>query len=266
MINGEMINGNCRELNCRCQMFRSCGEENNFFCDACHHDKSYHEIIGVVENDKIRYFGFAAAPVASVPLPSPLVLKQTVEGQRREIFQPGSTVPNRSAGTKRPLSRGVDRPSRTSMGSIASSRMTELSTVNIVVLLREGKVPTSHLERVEIRHDFFENVRLSTAAKLMKDLKVSSEGDRLQERFHIYVQDGKRTIRPTKFWSQEFPDSTEIDALCGLKIIYVTPDCYVDEEKNFALVADADYVQVISSPCAAIAAAASPVAAPVVPN
>ena len=46
----------------------------------------------------------------------------------------------------------------------------------------------------------------------------------------------------------------------------MTPDCYVDEEKNFARVADADYVQVISSPFAAIAAAASPVATSVVPN
>ena len=57
---------------------------------------------------------------------------------------------------------------------------------------------------------------------------------------------GKRTIRPTKFWSQEFPDATEIDALCRLKINFVTPDCYEDGEKYFALIADADYVEVIS--------------------
>jgi hypothetical protein len=60
---------------------------------------------------------------------------------------------------------------------------------------------------------------------------MSSVGDQLRDRFHIYVQDGKRTIRPTKFWSQEFPDATEIDALCRLKLIFVTSDCYVDEEK-----------------------------------
>jgi hypothetical protein len=130
----------------------------------------------------------------------------------------------------------------------ASSRGSELnSTVNIVVMRREDKVPTTHLERVELKHDFFENVILSTAAKLASSLKMSSVGDQLQDRFHIYVQDGKRTIRPTKFWSQEFPDATEIDALCRLKLIFVTSDCYVDEEKNFALIADADFVEVVAS-------------------
>ena len=93
LVNGKMVNGSCRELDCRCQMYRSCGEENNFFCAACHHDESFHEIIGVVEGEKVRNFGFAAAPVAPVPLPLPLVLKQTVEGQRRAIFQSGSSAP-----------------------------------------------------------------------------------------------------------------------------------------------------------------------------
>ena len=252
LVNGKMINGSCRELDCRCQMYRSCGEENNFFCAACHHDESFHEIIGVVEGEKIRYFGFAAAPVAPVPLPLPLVLKQTVEGQRRAIFQSGSSGPVRSTGgTKRPLSRGADRPPRTSMGS-TTSRSSELNTtVHIVVMERSANVPRTHLERVEIRHDYFENITLSTARNLMKDLKISSIGDQIQGKFHIFVMHGKRTIRPTKFWSQEFPDATEIDALCRLKIIFVTSDCYEDEEKYFALIADADYVEVISPPRAA---------------
>jgi hypothetical protein len=110
----------------------------------------------------------------------------------------------------------------------------------------KGKVPTTHLERVELKHDFIENVILSTAAKLARSLKMSSVGDQLQDRLHIYVQDWKRTIRPIKFWSQEFPDATEIDELCRLKVIFVTPDCYVDEEKNFALIADADFIEVVA--------------------
>jgi hypothetical protein len=163
-LNSKMINGSCREFDCRCQMHRSCGEENNFSYQACRHDESFHEIIGVVEGEKVRYFGFAAAPAATVLMPLPLVLKQTVEGQRRAIFQSGSSGPVRSTGgTKRPLSRGADHPPRTLMSS-STSRSSELNTtVHIVVMERSANVPITHLERVEIRHDYFENTTLSTS-------------------------------------------------------------------------------------------------------
>jgi hypothetical protein len=252
MADGEMISGCCKETDCKCQVYRSHGIAGYYLCDNCKHDQCNHELIGFKEINKILFLGSTLSPASSVPQASPLVLKRTAEGQRREIFRPGCNEPSqaeprRSSGTKRALSRASDRPSRTSMGT-ASSRGSELnSTVNIVVMRREDKVPTTHLERVELKHDFFENVILSTAAKLASSLKMSSVGDQLQDRFHIYVQDGKRTIRPTKFWSQEFPDATEIDALCRLKLIFVTSDCYVDEEKNFALIADADFVEVVAS-------------------
>jgi hypothetical protein len=192
MVDGEMISGYCKETDCKCQVYRSHGIAGYYLCDNCKFDQCNHELLGFKENNKIRYIGSTSSPASSVPQASPLVLKRTAEGQRREIFRPGYDEPSQakpsqakpsraeprrsSERAKRAISRGSDRPPRTSMGT-DSSRSSELnSTVNIVVMRREDKVPTTHLERVELKYDFFENVILSTAAKLASSLKDVQRG------------------------------------------------------------------------------------------
>jgi hypothetical protein len=144
-------------------MHRSCGEENNFSCQACHHDESFHEIIGSWKARK-------SVILASQQLPQLLSLCHYLLSSNKPLKVSVERFSNlhkhsksSTGGTKRPLSRGADHPPRTLMSS-STSRSSELNTtVHIVVMERSANVPITHLERVEIRHDYFENTTLSTS-------------------------------------------------------------------------------------------------------
>ena len=203
-------------------------------------------MIGVLDGTETRYFGAAAAPLP----PPPVVSKETIELQRREMFLPyahsGPSTINRSGGTKRPLSRAPDRPARSSVGRVSVDSISNL--VNIICMRREDKLPTNDLERLEMGADYLQAVPLTTHAKLLKVLKLSSTlGEDLATKYYFFVQDTKRAIRATKHWSKNFPDDATIGCLSKLPCIYIVPKICDDEENNFTDPADSDYVEFITS-------------------
>ena len=230
---------------CKCRMF-SCPVASEPFTCFCTHDISQHEMIGVLDGTETRYFGAAAAPL---PMP-PVVSKETIELQRREMFLPyahsGPSTINRSGGTKRPLSRAPDRPARSSVGRVSVDSISNL--VNIICMRREDKLPTNDLERLEMGANYMPAVPLTTHAKLHKLLKMSSTlGEELATKYYFYVQDAKRTIRATKQWSKNFPDAATIACYSKLPLIYIVPNPFEDEEFNFTDPEDNDFVEVIDS-------------------
>ena len=192
----KSINGSCVfSAKCNCLTFR-CPVASAPYTYFCPHGISQHEMIGVQDGTLTRYFGAAAAPVAT---------KETVELARRGIFLPyahsGPSVNNRPGGTRRPLARALDRPARSSVGRAP----VESNLINIILLRREDKVPTNDLERLELGANYLPAVTLSTHAKLHKVLKLSVYlGEELATKYYFFVQDTKRTIRPTKHWSKDF--------------------------------------------------------------
>ena len=243
----KSVNGCCAFSDeCKCRMFRCPVASEPYKC-FCTHDISQHEMIGVMDGAEVRYFGAAAA----IPPPAPFAAaatKDTIELQRREMFLPyahsGPSTINRSGGSKRPLSRAPDRPARSSVGRAP----VETNLVNIICLRREDKIPTNDLERLEMGADYLQAVPLTTHAKLLKVLKLSSTlGEDLATKYYFFVQDTKRAIRATKYWSKNFPDDATIGCLSKLPCIYIVPNIYDDEENNFTDPADSDYVEFITS-------------------
>jgi hypothetical protein len=202
-------------------------------------------MLAVVEGDLVRYLG--AAPALPTP-PTPPVTKEIIELHRREMFLPyahsGPSTTNRSVGSKRPLSRAPDRPARSSVGRAP----VDSNLVNIIILKREDKVPTNDLERLEMGANYLQAVPLTTHAKLLRVLKLSSTlGEELASKYYFFVQDTKRNIRATKHWSKNFPDDATIGCFSKLPCIYILPNIYDDEETNFTDPAESDYVEVITS-------------------
>ena len=241
----QIVNGGCAFADdCRCKMFRSPLLSEPYTC-FCTHDISQHEMIGVVDGCVTRYFG----PAAVVPTPAtPIIPKDTVEAQRREIFLPyahsGPSSLNRSGGSKRPLSRAPDRPPRSSVGRVT----VDSNLVNVICLKRDDKIPTNDLERLEMGVDYIPGISLTTHAKLVKTLKLTSTlGESFMSKYYIFVQDTKRSIRATKHWSKNFPDAATIVCLSRLPCIYILPDCYEDELINFTDPLETDFVEVMGT-------------------
>ena len=168
----KTINGLCAYSDeCKCRMFRCLDASEPFKC-FCTHDTSQHEIIGVLDGKETRYFGAAAPPLP----PPPVVSKETIDLQRREMFLPyahsGPSTINRSGGSKRPLSRAPDRPARSSVGRVSADSVSNL--VTIICMWREDKLPTSDLLRLEMGVNYMRAVPLTTHAKLHRLLKMSS--------------------------------------------------------------------------------------------
>jgi hypothetical protein len=229
---------------CKCRMFR-CPDASEPFKCFCTHDISLHERIGVLDGKETRYFGAAAAPLPPPSTPAPT--KDTIELQRRGIFMPyahsGPSTTTQLGGTKRPLSRAPDRPARSSVGRAP----VDSNLVNIIVLRREDKIPTDELQRIEQGTNYLQDVRLSTHAKLHKVLKLSTTlGEELATKYYFFVQDTKRTIRPTKHWSKDFPDENTIGCFSKFACIYIVPTVFDDEEIHFTDPEEGDYVEFIT--------------------
>ena len=241
----KTINGCCAFSDeCKCRMFRCPVASEPYTC-FCTHDISQHEMISVTDGVVTRFLSDAK----NLPLPAtPVATKDTIELQRRGIFLPyahsGPSIINHSGGSKRPLARAADRPPRSSVGRAPA----DSNLVNIICLRREDKIPTNDLERLEMGANYLPAVPLSTHAKLLKVLKLASTlGEDLATKYYLFVQDGKRTIRPTKSWSKSFPDAATIACLSRLPCIYILPNCYDDEESNFTDPEETDYCEVLTT-------------------
>ena len=187
-VTKKTINGCCAFSDeCKCRMFRCPVASEPYTC-LCTHDISQHEMISVTDGVVTRFLSDAK----NLPPPAtPVVTKDTIELQRRGTFLPYA----HSGGSKRPMARAADRPPRPSVGRAP----VDSNLVNIICLRREDKIPTNDLERLEMGANYLPAVPLSTHAKLLKVLELASTlGEDLATKYYFFVQDGKRTIRPTK--------------------------------------------------------------------
>ena len=61
----------------------------------------------------------------------------------------------------------------------------------------------------------------------------------------MYTKQTNKTLKPTKYWSENWPADSAISALCMDKVLIITPFCYEDETDLFISSDDSNYVEVI---------------------
>lgn len=67
---------------------------------------------------------------------------------------------------------------------------------------------------------------------------------------HLYTRLTNRSLKPTQYWSQNWPSEKVMASLCQEKHLYVIPHCFDDELINFISAADIEennYVEILPS-------------------
>ena len=209
-----------------CARFRP--DDNDILtCGYCSHDISAHQMLAVLQDGKPIALGTSAP--ASIPLPLPL--RETAEQERKRIFNGGRG--RSSASLKRKVTSDDDEFKRVSNRRASAPRPKNI-VAKLIAMKRIDQVPNTDFDHTELGADYFENTTLTTSASLTSLLKMTSTmGEFFSKRFYLYIRNTNRTLKPTQYWSQNWPSERALASLCLEKHLYVIPKCYEDEEKHF---------------------------------
>lgn len=247
----EILTGSCKLFNgcdIGCSRFRK-DEYDAHLCGYCRHDISAHEILGVIQDGKVISLG-AVPAVAVVPVPLPM--KETPEEERKKIFK---TKPRSSVGAKRKITADEDEPRKWSTGrsnpTAAGSTKTMFIVQKLIAMKRDDPIPLSNFDHTELENDYFVDYPLTTAEHLTSILKMTSTmGEYFAKKWYLYTRLTNRSLKPTQYWSQNWPSEKVMASLCQEKHLYVIPHCFDDELINFISAADIEennYVEILPS-------------------
>jgi hypothetical protein len=169
-----------------CSRFRKDEFDENL-CGYCHHDISAHEILGVIQDGKAVLLG-AGPSVAVLQLPLPL--KETAEEERKKIFK---TKPRSSVGVKRKITVDEEEPRRWPAGhknpSAALLAKPMYIIPKLIAMRRDGPIPLSNFDHIELGNDYFVDYPLTTAEHLTSTLKMTSTmGEYFAKKFYLDTQ------------------------------------------------------------------------------
>ena len=215
----------------RCTRFRP-SEDSLIVCGYCLHDISAHAILGVMQDDKFT----SLVPVSLPPPPPPPAAeivptgpKNTTDEERRGLFK---TKPRLSLDLKR--KSVTDHPdARRSIGGRMAPSIKNVIP-KLIAMNRRDPVPQSEFDHTELNTNYFIDYSLTTAEALTHTLKLNtSNGEDYAKTWYLFTRLSNKSIKPTQYWSKNWPSDRTIASMCQLKYLYVVPDCYDDEKTAF---------------------------------
>ena len=108
-------------------------------------------------------------------MPLPLPLKETAEEERKKVFK---TKPRSSVGAKRMITVDGEEPRRWSAGHRNPSAVLSAKPMyviqKLIAMRRDGPIPLSNFDHIELGNDYFVDYPLTTAEHLTSTLKMTS--------------------------------------------------------------------------------------------
>jgi hypothetical protein len=222
--------------------------ENALLCGHCKHDISNHKIIGIFHEGKFFPVGENATAAPQV-----LELHESAEEERKRIFKTRETRDRsrQSVGNKRKITADAEVPRRLSGGRnsapAVASRPLNMAA-KVIAMKRDSEVPQTIFDHTELGLDYLLNVELTTAKNFTSFLKMTSTlGEHFSKKWYLYTRLTNKTLKPTQYWSKNWPSDRVIESLCLEKFLYIIPYCFDDEQDNFVSEDDDNYVQILPS-------------------
>jgi hypothetical protein len=225
----DIIAGGCQiQEGCDKSCFRFRADpENEVLCGHCKHDISNHKIIALFHDGKFFPVGENATVAAA---PQALQLHESAEEERRRLFKTKETRERsrQSVGNKRKITTDADVPRRLSGGRTSSPAVASKNIApKIIAMVRKAEVPQTVFDHTELGQDHFQNVELSTAKNFTSILKLRSTlGEEFSKKWYFYIRLTNKTLKPTQYWSKNWPSDRAIASLCLEKFLYDIPFCY----------------------------------------
>lgn len=246
MAAADYVMGGCTFLDgcaLRCTRFRS-DADSSVTCGYCAHDVSAHSILGFSQDGRLTLLPSAVVQPETVPV----VLKESTDEERKQLFM---TKPRVSMNLKR-KSMGDHGDSRRSIGGRSAQSLPVKNVMpKLIAMMRRDDIPQSEFDHVELDRNYTKDYPLTTSDALTFHLKMNTNnGEAYAKKWYLFTRLSNKSLKPTQYWSSNWPSERTIASLCQQKHLYVLPDCYDDELSGFVTseeIEESNYVEVLES-------------------